>query len=341
MVWMLQRPRKKQIVVLGGGTGTYTVLTGLKHSEAMQREVINLTAVITTADNGSSSGILRDELGVLPQGDLRQAVLALAREDDAALRERFNRRLGDKSLEGHPVGNLFMASLEALLGDPLEMIREASRIFKVCGRIIPVTTKATDLSVRLEDGSLIKGEHAIDTASGSRSPIRDCFLNGSVEANPDALEAIKGADMVVMGPGDLFTSVIPVLLVPGVTQALAEAKAVTYVVNLMTKRGQTDGFAASRFRSTVQAYADPAKIHNVIVNTEAVSDDILKQYEKEGEFLVVDDLVRQPLQKIVRAPLIANGVIQPVQGDRLRRSLIRHDPHELARAILALIREYS
>lgn len=328
---------RRRIVVMGGGTGTYTALSGLN-----DRDVVDLTAIVTMADNGGSSGILRDELGVLPPGDMRQALLALADPDKIPnVRERFNHRLEEPTLHGHPVGNLLLASLEALLGDPIGAIEEASRILGVRGRIIPVTTHASHLAVRLQNGEEVEGEHSIDVTSEKfRSPIADCYLKPAMEANPKAIEAILAADLIVIGPGDLFTSVVPVLLPVGITQALAKTKGkIVYIVNLMTKRGQTDKYTATRFREVVLRYCEPAQIEFVIVNVEVPSDDLLKTYEQEGEELVKDDLEKMPLQRICREKLISDELMKPQHGDVLRRSLIRHDSHCLARAILSLIRE--
>ncbi|MFA5935665.1 MAG: gluconeogenesis factor YvcK family protein [Patescibacteria group bacterium] len=330
----MDQEKRKRVVVMGGGTGTYTVLTGLKRTCA-----VDLTAIISMADNGGSSGTLRDELGVLPPGDLRQAIVALAETEDKT-RTLFMHRMSEGTLNGHPLGNLLISTLSAILEDPIKAIAEVCRILNVQGKIIPVTTQATDLTVHLEDGEVINGEHAIDNATEPRAAIRHCKLTSPVDVNPDALEAIRTADLIVLGPGDLYTSVIPILLVDGIKEALAESKGrLTYIVNLMTKRGQTDGFKVSHFRDVVQAHCDPAKIRNIIVNTEVPSDELLALYEKEGEFLVQDDLVKVHLQRISRWPLISNEVTEPVKGDVLRRSLFRHDPNALAAAILSFIRE--
>jgi uncharacterized cofD-like protein len=321
---------RKKIVVLGGGTGTFTVLSGLKSHP------VDLSAVVSIADNGGSTGILRDELGVLPPGDIRQCLVALS-PDDTILRSLFNYRFFEGSLAGHNFGNIFLSALEKLSGDPLSAVKEAQRILNVCGQVIPVAATASNLFAELEDGTVVEGEHAIEQMDGQQAAIARCFLSPSVSANPEALQAIREADAIVFSPGDFYTSLIPVLLTDGVSQALAESKGKKiYAMNLATKRGQTDGYTASSLCRIVQEYAAPAKLDAVLVNTFPIPEEVRDRYLQAGDAMIKDDLNGEPFQ-VVRAPLIAQNLHQPVKGDNLRRSLLRHDPDLLAQQIVRLL----
>ncbi|MFA5186238.1 MAG: gluconeogenesis factor YvcK family protein [Patescibacteria group bacterium] len=319
-----------RIVVMGGGTGTFTVLSGLKLHD------VDLSAVVSIADNGGSSGILRDELGALPHGDTRRCLVALSSADEI-MRRAFNHTFSKEgSLKGHKLGNLILSGLEELCGNPLEAVKYAHHILRVQGRVIPVSGQASNLYAELADGTLVEGEHAIDEPSDPRAAIERCFLDPSVMANPDAVDAIRQADAIVMGPGDLFTSLIPVLLVEGVVEALCESRAKRIlVINLVTKHGETDGYKASDFCRVAEQYIGPAKLDRIIVNTAEPSPEILKRYEQAKDQLVVDDLGDMP--RVFRAPLISERTAKKVPGDMVQRSVLRHDPVKLAAAILAAI----
>lgn len=319
--------KRKKIVVMGGGTGTFTVLTGLKHYP------VDLSAIVSIADNGGSTGILRDELGVLPPGDTRQCLVALSAGDDV-LRSLFNYRFSEGSLSGHNFGNLFLSALEKVTGDSLSAVREVHRILNVKGHVIPVAATATHLFAELEDGEIVEGEHAIDEIHGDRAPIARCFLSPTVAANPDAIHAIESADAIILGPGDLYTSLMPILLVDGVKEALARTNAKRiYVMNLVTKHGETDGYTAKTYADVIAHAISPAKINTVLVNTEQPPESILERYEKAEERPVIDDL-EDTSYKALRARLLSSDIQEPKPGDQLHRSLLRHDPIKLAEAIL-------
>ncbi len=322
--------KRKKIVVMGGGTGTFTVLTGLKHYP------VDLSAIVSIADNGGSTGILRDELGVLPPGDTRQCLVALSAGDDL-LRSLFNYRFSEGSLNGHNFGNLFLSALEKVTGDSLSAVREAHRILNVKGRVIPVAAKATHLFAELEDGEVVEGEHAIDQLEGDRAPIARCFLSPAVNANPDAIEAIESADAIVIGPGDLYTSLMPILLVDGIREALARSNGKRlYVLNLVTKHGETDGYSASMYVDVIARALKPGSLDKVLVNTEQPPASILARYEKAAESAVLDNLELDS-PRIIRAPLLSNDIQEPKPGDQLKRSLLRHDPIKLAEVILGCL----
>lgn len=320
----------KRVVVLGGGTGTFTVLSGLK------KHPIELAAVVSIADNGGSTGVLRDELGVLPPGDIRQCLVALSEGDDI-LRRLFTYRFHEGSLSGHTFGNLFLSALEKITGNSLAAVAEAQRILNVRGRVIPVSAYASNLYAELTDGTVIEGQHEIDEAAGERAAIRRCFLSPSVQANPEAISAIQEADLLVMGPGDLFTSLIPVLLVDGIASAIARASAkVVYIMNLVTKHGQTDGYTATRYLETVEAAMQGRSIDYCLLNTQQPPVDIQNRYEEAGETVVKDDVSR-PQTMVLRQPLLSEGTTVPIKGDVIRRSLLRHDPERVADVLASLL----
>ena len=326
----MENIKKPKIVVLGGGTGTFTTLSGLKAHD------VDLTAVVSIADDGGSTGRLRDELGVLPPGDIRQCLVALASGDDG-LRHLFNYRFSEGSLDGHHFGNLFLSALEKIYGNPIQAISAAHRILRVKGRVIPVSAQASSLFAELEDGTVVEGEHAIDIKDNQRAEIRDCFLDPVVIANPEALEAIAEADAIVLAPGDLYTSLVPVLLVQGVTEAIAECKGpVVYVLNLVAKPGQTNGYTAKKFIEKLKKYINPAKIDTVIINSAPIPEAVLARYTKVGEHIIKDDLNGE--FKIFREDVLAENIARPIAGDRLERSLLRHDPVKLAKVIINVIK---
>lgn len=316
----------RRITVLGGGTGTFTVLSGLK------KHPLDLSAIVSMSDGGGSTGILRDEMGVLPPGDLRQCLVALS-EADQELRDLFLYRFSNESLAGHNFGNLFLSALEKTVGDPIKAVEVAHRILRVKGHVIPVSSIASNLIATLKDGTRLNGEHHIDERVGDRSPIQACKLDPEVQANPEAIEAIKQSDAIVICPGDLFTSIVPVLLVDGIAQALAQTQAtIIYVVNLVTKPGQTDGYDAQKHVETLSAYLtrDPDV---VIMNSANPSHALKERYESQGEHLV-EGILDNDKYRIISAPLIADAIQEQSAHDRLTRSLLRHDPDRLALAIL-------
>ncbi len=327
-----------KITVLGGGTGNYTLLSGLK-----QLENVELSAIVSIADNGGSSGILRDELGVLPPGDIRQCFAALADEDEKGnepllLRRLLNHRFdGEGSLGGHTLGNILLAGLQNMFGDRLKAIRAAHQVLRVKGRIIPVSAVSGNLCAELEDGNVVLGEHAIEEAGVGRSAIARCYLKPAIEANAEAIEAILEADALVFAPGDLYTSLVPVLLVQGLAAAIRDSTARRiYVVNLVTKRGQTDGYGAKRFVDTVSRFLPETHLQHILLNNGAIAPELLARYEAEGEHPVYDDLPMDDL-RVVRNDFVGRKPVPSVSGDALKRSLIRHDPGRLALAIHHLI----
>ncbi len=321
-----------RIVVLGGGTGILAVLKGLKHFR------VQLVAIVSIADNGGSSGILRDEHGMLPAGDIVKGLIALA-ETSPVMRQLFSHRIhGDGWLSGHSMGNLFLLGLQQVFeNDPIKAIDAVHDILRVKGRVVPVSAYPTHLYAELEDGKVIEGEHAIDVPNGPRAPIRECWLEPSVKANPEALEAIREADIIVLGPGDLYTSIIPVLLVEGIVEAIREASGkVVFIMNLTTKTGETEGYPASRFCQALESVLGEGVLDAVIVNNALPSPEIVRRYAELAKSpLVVDDLTCSN-HEVIRRPLLADAIAKPVKADPVRRSFLRHDPERLAKVILSI-----
>ena len=314
--------KNKNIVVIGGGTGTYTVLAGLK------KYPVNLTAIVSMADDGGSTRILREEFGILPPGSVRPAMVALSGAEKT-LANLFNYRFSEGSLKGHNFGNLFLTALTKQLGGFEKAIEAATQILKLRGRVVPSTLQDVTLVAELEDGTIVRGETNIDIPKHSgKLRIKRIWLEPRAKGNPRALQALKEADLIVLGPGDLFTSIIPNFLVEGMSRALKQAKAKkVYVCNLMTKLGETTRFNAKEFVDQMERYAGKGAVDTVLINTKKPSAARIRQYEKEGarfveysprdfsktHFLVIKkDLVRE-------------------------RGFIRHDPDRLAKVLISLL----
>ena len=323
--------KRKKIVVIGGGTGTYVALSGLK------RYAYDLTAIVTMMDSGGSSGRLRDELGVLPPGDIRQCIVALS-NSSRLLRKMFNYRFEEGGLTGHTFGNIFLSTLEKSTGSIKKAIEEVGKILRISGKVVPVTFAKTELCVELEDRRIIKGETHIDVVEGveKRARIKNAFLAPKVSANPDAVSEILNADFILIGPGDLYTSIIPNLLVSGIKEALEKTKGqVVFVLNLMTKHGQTTDYSAKDHLSDLQKYTGKKTIDYVLVNSKKPNKKALVWYEEYGEEPVNDDLPSE--DKIIRKDLISSFILIHNPGDDLKRSIIRHSPKKLADEVNRLV----
>lgn len=337
----------KKIVVIGGGTGTFTVLNGLRDYP------LEITSVVSTADDGGSTGILRDELGVLPPGDIRQALVALSKES-SVLRELFSYRFGNGSLKGHNFGNLFLSALEKVTGSFDRAVLEASRILAIQGRVIPVTNDTVYLRARMTNGYKVLGEHRIEKYIWSeRSHIKELWLEPECQIHPLARQAIAQADLLVIAPGSIFTSLIPNLLVGGVISALWKSKApMVFVANLMTEKGQTSDYYVQDFVDIIEGYlGKKGRINYVVYNTKKPAPELLERYKKEMERQPVC-LDRNRLKDLpydlIGANLIARNSLGPSVAKKKKnrketdtlhktRTLIRHDPKRLADILHALI----
>ena len=308
-----------KIVAIGGGTGLSTLLRGLK------RRTSNLTAVVTVSDDGGSSGRLQKELGVLPPGDVRNCLVALA-DDEALVTELFRYRFQDgEGLTGHSFGNLFLAAMSGVTGNFDAAIKESSRVLNVVGRVLPSTLSVVQLCAQLDDGTIVEGESAISKAG---HPIKRVFLQPQT-AKPldEVIEAIRGADAIVLGPGSLFTSILPNFLVEQLTHEVANATAVKiYVCNVMTQPGETDGMTAADHVEALLRNAGGRVCDYVVVNDQPPLK-LLGSYAQERQEPVKPDVER----------IEALG-LRPVRGEMLSENItVRHDSDKLAGVVVEII----
>ncbi len=316
--------KKKKIVVIGGGTGVFTVLSGLKNYP------YQLTAILTMADDGGSSGVLREEFGILPPGDIRRALVALSNSSSVLAKLFTYRFQNGEGLKGHSFGNLFLTALERITGDFSKAIQEAGKILGIKGEILPVTLDKTRLFAKLENGYLVVGEKNIDVPKHDPNlKIEEIFLNPPAKANKLAVKAIKEADFIVIGPGDLYSSILPNFLVQGIKEAVIKSKAKKiYVCNIMTKYGETNNFKASDFVKVMERYLGKGVLDYIIVNLRKPKKEYLKRYQKEkAQFVLFDEknFTNFKNYKIIKAYLLRKG------------RLLRHDPLKLAKVISKII----
>jgi uncharacterized cofD-like protein len=313
----------QKLVAIGGGTGLSTLLAGLKRLVGKTEEEIwieSLSAIVTVSDDGGSSGRLRDELQMLPPGDIRNCMIALS-EDSTLLARLFRHRFrGDGELGGHSFGNLFLAALTEVTGDFTEAIRLSSEVLASKGHIFPATISDVRLAAELEDGTVVHGETQI---SASKLPIRQLKLEPEqCLPLPQALRAIRAADIITVGPGSLYTSILPNLLVSQVARVIGQARATKiFVNNLMTQPGETDGYNARKHLETIQKYAPEIHFDFVIVNNRRISKDQEVLYAAEGAYQIgINDSINDALDQmteIVRADLLYDGEKVRHNSDRL------------------------
>lgn len=309
--------RGPHVVVVGGGTGLSTLLRGLKEHTS------NITAIVTVADDGGSSGVLRAELGMLPPGDIRNTLVALA-DAETLLQKLFQYRFpGGNGLAGHSFGNLFIAAMQQVAGDFETAVRESSRVLAIRGTVLPSTLQPVVLHAEYADGSEISGESCIPNIGKT---IRRVFITpADVHPLPDAIRAIDTADIIVLGPGSLYTSVIPNLLVHELTEAIRKSSAVTiYVCNIMTQPGETGGYTAADHLAAILRHTGDGLIHYCLANNAPISDSALQRYREQGAFPVKADV----------AAMRALGITPVLQPIISKNDLVRHDPTALANAVL-------
>lgn len=323
-----------KVVVIGGGTGSFTLLQNLKHYTR------HISALVSMADDGGSTGQLRDELGALPPGDVRQCLVALS--ESPIVRELFTYRFEDGSLKGHAFGNLFLAALEKMTGDFAGAVETASEVLNITGHVHPITLDEVRLVAEKSDGTTISGQFEIynaDFAGATRPVLR---LEPEPRINPAAEQAILEADVVVIAPGHLYGSLAPALIVPGVSQALNATRAEkVYVCNLVTKPGQTDGFRVHDFAAEIERFGD-FKLDYVLFNNELPPKELLDKYAKEGEYAVEwDEEVLARKHYRWRGGRFINSVMSTIgelRADRIAatRSYIRHDSDAIARQLMRI-----
>jgi uncharacterized cofD-like protein len=324
-----------RVVVIGGGTGSFTLLQGLK------KHTPNITALVNMLDDGSSTGQLRDELGVLPPGDARQNLVALS--ESPKLRELFTYRFEEGSLKGHTLGNLFLTALEKMTGNFAEGVEVASEVLGIIGKVVPITLDNARLVVDWPDGTRVHGEVNLDEMHFSET-LGKPMLSVSPKAtvNPEAVEAILNADLVIISAGDVYTSIGSSLCIPGVADALKKTSAtIAYLCNLVTKPGHTTGFTVGDHAAEIERLAGGTILDYVVYNTAKPPERLFTKYTQEGELLVeADDITLQSAHyKAVGRPLVAPAGEQIRQGDPIghQRSYIRHDGDLTAQALLKLV----
>lgn len=324
----LYEPHRRQprIAAIGGGHGLSAMLRGLK---AYTRDI---TAIVTVADDGGGSGMLREDLGMLPPGDIRNCIMALA-NTEPTMQQLLNYRFTDGSLAGQSFGNLFLAAMNGISGSFDEAVHRMGDVLAITGRVLPVTNQDVRLEAEFHDGSRILGESKIFYAKKiNNSRIRKVHLVPERPAAlPESVRAIREADIVVIGPGSLYTSIIPNFLVSGIADAVRQSRALKiYVLNIMTQDGETDGYTAADHIRAIFAHAGAGVMDVCIANNRKVSAEYLEPYQKEGvqQLLAAPEEVEQLGVALREFPVCTPG------------RYIRHNPDELARAILSVWREF-
>jgi uncharacterized cofD-like protein len=323
--------RSFRVVALGGGTGLSTLLRGLKehvirrtdeHASA-ERPISDLAAIVTVTDDGGSSGRLRRENRILPPGDIRNCMVALSK-DEALLGRLFQYRFhAGRGLIGHNFGNLFLAALTHVTGDFTEAIRVSSKVLAIRGRIFPSTLSNVHLVATLENGRVVHGETRI---TASHTPIKNLKLSPrQVRPLPAVIEAIKHADLILLGPGSLYTSILPNLLIPEIASAIAKSKAPrVYIANLMTQPGETSGYALADHLRAIQNHVKPRVIDWVVANRQPVSPDVARRYRAQGAEPVAIDL---PALQQLGFRVILDNLLE-------EHGVIRHHTRRLSRLLL-------
>ncbi len=317
----------KKVVVVGGGTGNFTVLKGLKEYD------LDLSAVVSMSDSGGSTGALRDELGVLPPGDVRQCLVALS-NSSRLMRDLMNYRFENGNLGGHSFGNLLLSALEKVTGSFEKAIEEVGKILFIKGQVIPVTMNQVNLKMQLCGNRLLNGEKEIYVSTEIDRGYEKIFLDPFPKVNPEVIKSLGEADMIVLGPGGLYTSVISNLLVEGVAGAIAASRAKkVFIVNLMNRKGQTTGYKVSDTLKEVVRFLGKDVFDHILVNRGKPAKEQIRAYEAEGG-LIENDMQEDP--RVIAADLL--GPLAGVfKNDLMARSLIRHDSVKLANELVKIV----
>lgn len=323
----------KNVVTIGGGTGSYTVLSALKSIPD-----ISLTALVSMADDGGSTGVLRDELGVLPPGDVRQCLVALSEHSDV-VRELMTYRFSEGCLSGHSFGNIFLAALEKVTGDFVEGVEIASGILKVEGKVIPITKNKAELLIQLSDNSFVVGENKINHADLQDKKVKDILYTEEVELNKHAKKALEEADFIILGPGNYYCSILPNLTVSGFKETIKDVKGkIIFPVNLTNKQGHTLHWSVSDYVNDIEKYLG-RRVDIILINSEEPSEEQINHYKmEEGDgVLTIDDMKEDT--RVIRENLLSKNIIGTHAKDAVShlRSFIRHDKDAFRKAIEKLI----
>ena len=317
----------KKVVVMGGGTGNFAVLRGLKNHG------LDLSAIVSMADDGGSTGVLRDELGVLPPGDVRQCLVAMS-DSSRLMRSVMNYRFENGGLGGHSFGNLLLSVLEKVTGSFEKAVEEVGRILYIKGKVIPVTMHEVRLKMVLNNQKILEGEKEIYLSEDIDKGYESIFLEPFPQANPRALDEIRSADLIVMGPGGLHTSIIPNLLVRGLSEAVCETDAkLVFVCNLMNRLGQTTGFKVSDYHREIVRFIGRDVFDYILVNNQKPAPELIERYASQGE-LVENDMQDS---RIILAPLLGKMEEKGRADSFLRRSLIRHNSKQVTQELIKIV----
>ncbi|WP_338751435.1 YvcK family protein [Bacillus sp. FJAT-52991] len=319
----MTNPKQPKVVIIGGGTGLSVLLRGLK------KHPIDLTAIVTVADDGGSSGRLRDELNIPPPGDIRNVLAALS-DVEPLLENMFQHRFSTKNeLSGHSLGNLMIAALTSITGDFVHAVQEMSRVLNVRGKVLPAANQSVVLHAEMEDGTVVSGESKIPY-SGKR--IKRVFLTPDhIKPLPETIRAIREADLIIVGPGSLYTSILPNLLVPQIGEEVCSAKArKVYICNLMTQAGETLDFTASDHVKAIYDHMSCAFMDTILVNNEVIPEQIKEKYKEELSKPVVYDVDQL---KSLGLHVIFDDIVTREKG------MIRHNTNKVADILSNLIKD--
>jgi uncharacterized cofD-like protein len=330
--------KMKRIVTIGGGTGSFTLLSGLK------KYPVAISAIVSMADDGGSTGVLRDELGVLPPGDVRQCLVALS-ESSEKLRTLMNYRFENGGLSGHSFGNLLLSALEKTSGSFASGVEEAMEILKVHGEVIPVTEGDGRLELELLDGTVLRGENEINHhKSFQKIGVKELRFEGTMKAYGKALARIRQADLIVIGPGNLYCSLLPNFILKDFSLAIKKSRAkVVYVSNLTNKKGHTIGFDVDDYVATIERYIGNGRIDYVLFPSRRPGKALVEKYERmEGKNTLVafrKDTNPKRGYEVVMADIVSGKIPKMEKSDAVAstRAFIRHDSERLARTVMFLL----
>lgn len=319
----------KKLVVIGGGTGSFAILSELKH------EFSHITALVNMVDDGGSTGVLRDELGVLPPGDVRQCLVALS-DAPEKLRRLFNFRFAQGTFAGHSFGNIFLSAVERMTDSFDEAVTMTGDILKIHGKVLPLTVDNCQLQMQLNEQT-IRGETAIGKVNIPPGAKPKLWIEPPAQITPKAKQAIEQADAIVIAPGNLYCSLVPSLLVEGVAKSLQDSQAtLVYVANLVNKPNHTQDFRVRDYISELERFIGSQRINAVLYNVDEPTESLMKRYALDKEFPIRSDeaaLAEQHYQAI-GGKFLQKGEVQRSENDtRIKRSYIRHDGLAVARAL--------